>query len=270
MNFIQRLWDRFKSNFRHNPDKDALIYLSVVAVAVVLSLVCILEPVLVPECDRPSPTFFPFKNLKYDDSPCRRLRYGVLLWLTPMDADIGRRMLVAIVLAALIGYERRSPERAAGVRTMSVTSLGACCFTISSIFAFESGTMDWDASRVTAAIPSGVGFLGSAIIWKGMVGDGDDKHHEVSGISTAASVWISASIGVAAGGALFYTALFTSLCVILILRFGPMTEDERECAKVETLQFVKTETSPLLGRVDELKLEDARVSRRIISISSHT
>ena len=66
-----------------------------------------------------------------------------------------------------IGYERRISDRPAGIRTMGLVSLGSCFFTIGSIAAFRSSTMGWDASRVSAAIPSGVGFLGAGLIWKG-------------------------------------------------------------------------------------------------------
>jgi len=67
---------------------------------------------------------------------------------------------MAVFLGALIGYERRESDRPAGIRTMSLVSLGSALFTINSTFGFVSGPMGWDASRVSAAIPSGVGFLG--------------------------------------------------------------------------------------------------------------
>ena len=86
-------------------------------------------------------------------------------------------MFIAVLIGALIGYERRSVDRPAGIRTMSLASLGACTFTICSTFAFVDGPMEWDGSRVSAAIPSGVGFLGAGLIWKGAGGDGK---HEVS------------------------------------------------------------------------------------------
>jgi uncharacterized membrane protein YhiD involved in acid resistance len=54
-----------------------------------------------------------------------------------------------------VGYERRSPDRPAGIRTMSLTSIGVACFTLSSMFAFQSGPMKWDSSRITADIPKG-------------------------------------------------------------------------------------------------------------------
>ena len=61
--------------------------------------------------------------------------------------------------------------------------------------AFKSSTMGWNSSRVTAAIPSGVGFLGAGLIWKGSVDVGDAEMHQVHGLTTAASDWLSAAIG---------------------------------------------------------------------------
>lgn len=90
-------------------------------------------------------------------------------------------MIFAVVLGSIIGYERRGPDRPAGIRIMSVTSLGACTFTLAGTFAFLSGPMTWDASRISASIPSGVGFLGAGLIWKGFVkqNDGNPDQHQV-------------------------------------------------------------------------------------------
>lgn len=104
---------------------------------------------------------------------------------------------------------------------MGLVSLGACFFTVSSISAFKSSTMGWDASRVTAALPSGVGFLGAALIWKGTVNVDSQEMHQVHGLTTAASVWLSAAIGVGAGGALYFVSVYSTMLILLVLRFGP-------------------------------------------------
>ena len=114
---------------------------------------------------------------------------------------------------------------------MGLVSLGACFFTISSISGFKSSTMGWDASRVTAALPSGVGFLGAALIWKGTVNVDSQEMHQVHGLTTAASVWLSAAIGVGAGGALYFVSVYSTVLILLVLRFGPklyMNEDQEE------------------------------------------
>lgn len=127
----------------------------------------------------------------------------------------------SLTVSSLIRYERRSADRPAGIRTMGLVSLGACSFTISSIMAFKSSTMGWDASRVTAALPSGVGFLGGALIWKGSVFIDDEEIHQVNGLTTAASVWLSAAVGVGCGGALYLVTGYVVILVVMILRYAP-------------------------------------------------
>jgi len=108
----------------------------------------------------------PYENPDYDTNTCRYQRLPLLFYLTLEEADLCTRLIVAVFMGAFIGYERRSTDRPAGIRTMGLVSLGSCFFTISSELAFKSSPMNWDASRVTAAIPSGVGFIGTSLIWK--------------------------------------------------------------------------------------------------------
>jgi len=98
---------------------------------------------------------------------------------------------------------------------MGLVSLGSSFFTISSQLAFKSSTMGWDSSRVTAAIPSGVGFLGAGLIFKGTVGVGENEVHQVHGLTTAASVWLSAAVGVGCGGALYFPTVYGVSTTIL-------------------------------------------------------
>ena len=112
---------------------------------------------------------------------------------------------------------------------MSLVSLGSCLFTINSSFAFLNGPMGWDASRVAAAIPSGVGFLGAGLIFKKEEkNDTGDSNHVVHGLTTAASVWLSAAVGIACGGDLFMPASFCVAIMLLLLRFGPRQHEETD------------------------------------------
>jgi putative Mg2+ transporter-C (MgtC) family protein len=112
---------------------------------------------------------------------------------------------------------------------MSLVSLGSCLFTINSAFAFLNGPMEWDASRISAAIPSGVGFLGAGLIFKKEErGDNGDSNHVVHGLTTAASLWLSAAVGIACGGDLFMPASFGVAIMLLLLRFGPRAAHEGE------------------------------------------
>jgi uncharacterized membrane protein YhiD involved in acid resistance len=74
----------------------------------------------------------------------------------------------------------------------------------------------------SAAIPSGVGFLGAGLIWKGSLSDGNGGEvHQVHGITTAASVWLAAAVGVGAGGALYAVTAYSTALITIVLRFGP-------------------------------------------------
>ena len=162
--------------------------------------------------------------MKYDypgyiADPGRLERQWFLLGLSLFEADFGRRLIVSVLCGALIGFERRSADRPAGIRTMSLASLGGCLFTICGTFGFMNGPNKWDASRISAALPSGVGFLGAGIIWKGT--SPASKQHRVRGLTTAASVWISAATGCACGGGLYFPAVYGSVVAITVLRYGP-------------------------------------------------
>ena len=150
-----------------------------------------------------------YENPDYITDPCRYSRVALLFYLTLEECDLCRRLFASVLFGGAIGYERRSADRPAGIRTMGLVSLGSCFFTISSQLAFKSSTMSWDSSRVSAAIPSGVGFLGAGLIWKGTVSVNDEDVHQVHGLTTAASVWLSAAVGVGAGGELYFVTAYS-------------------------------------------------------------
>ena len=87
--------------------------------------------------------------------------------------------------------------------------------------------MGWDSSRIAAAIPSGGGFLGAGLIFKEAQKDEltGMQQHVVHGLTTATSVWLSAAVGCACGGALYFVASFATAIMLLLLRFGPRQHD---------------------------------------------
>jgi len=222
------MWDDYKTYFSNNPHRDGFVYLLLISVTVFYSVLCVFVDLFRPECvdGRDQPQHYP--NPEFNQVDCLDRRYVELAWLSVRECYFGRRCLAAIAAGSLIGYERRSPDRPAGIRTMAVTALGSCTFTIASMFAFRGSTMAWDASRVSAAIPSGVGFLGSGLIWKGMIGQGEEQVHQVHGLTTAASIWLSAAVGVVIGGGMYFVGFFTVITAMLILRFGPRSSEEED------------------------------------------
>lgn len=125
------------------------------------------------------------------------------------QVDISARLVVAAVFGAMIGLEREIHGHQAGVRTHMLVSLGSAIFTVLSIYGFHAvaGTGSVDPSRISAQIVTGIGFLGAgAIIKFGM---------NVRGLTTAASLWVVAAVGLAAGtGSYFVAAVGTALAML--------------------------------------------------------
>jgi len=172
-----------------------------------------------------------FENPGYVENydPCYNKPKLELLFLSRQQCSFGRRIFFSIIFGGLIGWERRQADRPAGIRTMSLVSLGSCLFSICSAYAFLGGPENWDASRISAAIPSGVGFLGAGLIWKQTEKDEKGEFtHSVHGLTTAASLWLSAGVGIACGGELYFAASFSICCMMVLLRFGPRASDYDE------------------------------------------
>ena len=123
----------------------------------------------------------------------------------PNAADLMLRLLVALVLGAIVGLERERQERAAGLRTVTMVSLGSCLFTIIGAYGFANT----DPSRVAAQIVTGIGFLGAGTIFL--------RKDLVRGLTTAATIWAVAAIGMAAGTAHYFEAAFTTLLILAVL-----------------------------------------------------
>jgi putative Mg2+ transporter-C (MgtC) family protein len=121
-------------------------------------------------------------------------------WVDPLLA------VVAVVCGLLVGGERQRREKPAGLRTLALVCLGSAVFTMLS-FAFTSTT--GDSGRVAAQIVTGIGFLGAGVILHG--------RRIVSGVTTAAIIWVAAAIGMAAGAGYVFGALGLSFLVNRIM-----------------------------------------------------
>ena len=126
------------------------------------------------------------------------------------DLQMFLRLLIAVILGALVGYERERAGKPAGVRTHGMVSLGAALFAVVSLHGF-GGT--GDQARVAAQIVTGIGFLGAGAILQ--------QRGNVHGLTTAASLWVTAALGLAVGVGMVFMSLFTAILVFLLLRFGP-------------------------------------------------
>jgi putative Mg2+ transporter-C (MgtC) family protein len=121
------------------------------------------------------------------------------------------KLAVALGLGGLVGLERQLDRKPAGLRTHMLVSIGACLFTIVSIEGFGM-----DPARVAAGIVTGIGFLGAGAIMS--------SGHHVRGITTAATLWVTAAIGLAVGTGMYITAMVTSILVFAVLRMWKLEE----------------------------------------------
>jgi putative Mg2+ transporter-C (MgtC) family protein len=131
------------------------------------------------------------------------------------SAEILLRVALAAVLGGAIGFERELREREAGLRTHLLVSVGAALFTMVSAYAWTDWTFStpqglvFDPTRIAAQVVSGIGFLGAgAIIRQGL---------SVRGLTTAATLWVVAAIGMASGAGYYIAAVATTALVLISL-----------------------------------------------------
>jgi putative Mg2+ transporter-C (MgtC) family protein len=124
------------------------------------------------------------------------------------ELEMVLRLLLAAVLGGIIGYQRERAKKPAGLRTHILIGLGAALFTVVSIYGFGANS---DPSRVAAGIVAGIGFLGAGVIFRAMRAD------VPMGLTTAASVWLTAAIGMAAGVGLYLIAAVVAIVAVLVL-----------------------------------------------------
>ncbi len=130
-------------------------------------------------------------------------------------ARITVRLLIAALLGGLLGYEREQQGKSAGVRTHMLVAIGAALFVL---IPQQAGVSEVEMSRVIQGVIAGVGFLGAGTIIKG----GDEEH--VRGLTTAAGIWLTAAIGVAAGLGRESSAILCTLLALLVLSLVPRVE----------------------------------------------
>jgi putative Mg2+ transporter-C (MgtC) family protein len=128
------------------------------------------------------------------------------------DIELIRRLLTAALLGATLGFEREIRQKSAGLRTNILICIGSALFTLMS-YELAGEVFGADPGRVAAQIVTGIGFLGAGAILRTDSG--------VQGLTTAATVWVNAAVGVAAGGGeyrLAFIATGVTLAVLLALQ----------------------------------------------------
>src|ERR1700712_182471 len=141
-----------------------------------------------------------------------------------MDTEILIRFLLAALWGGIVGLEREYRSKSAGFRTMIMISTGACFFTIMS--KVIGGPINGD--RIASNIVTGIGFLGAGVIFRG----GENR---VSGITTAATIWTVAAVGMGIGAGYYFAAACASILIIIVLAILPYVEN-----KIDKLSQTRT------------------------------
>lgn len=147
-----------------------------------------------------------------------------------VDLETGLRLIYSVVLGGMVGYERQSHHKAAGFRTHILVCLGSCLIMVLSfnIYLNVEGLTNADPARLAAQVVSGIGFLGAGTIMK--------EGSTVRGLTTAASLWVVAGIGLAVGSGYVEAALITTALVIITLEI--LSRIERFCRGESYISFV--------------------------------
>lgn len=127
------------------------------------------------------------------------------------DTQIILRLVLSVVLSGLIGLERQLHRRNAGLRTHMLVCLGSCLIMLTSlyVFAIYKEVVPLDPARIAAGVITGIGFLGAGTIIRDREG--------VKGLTTAASLWVAAAIGLAVGCGFYSAGITTALLALVIL-----------------------------------------------------
>ncbi len=154
--------------------------------------------------------------------------------------DIIVPCILALIFGGAIGLQRERHERPAGLRTHTLVCLGSTVFTLVSYLGFTSFA-GIDASRIAAGIVTGIGFIGAGVIFR--------QGSLVKGVTTAASIWIVAAIGVSLGVKLYYLAVITAVLGFLILSILKSFESRIIRAPIYRIKITASKDFDDIGKI---------------------
>ena len=145
-----------------------------------------------------------------------------------MEKEMLIRLLLAVLWGGLVGAEREYRNKSAGFRTIIMISTGSCFFTMMSVLIGGAGNPD----RIAANIVTGIGFLGAGVIFRG--------DNRVNGITTAATIWAVAAVGMGIGAGYYSASAAASVFILVVLAVLPYIEkmiDKLNQIKVYTIEY---------------------------------
>jgi len=180
--------------------------------------------------------------------------------------DILLRLVVAFFLGGLVGLEREIHGRPAGLRTHILVAFGSALTMIVSIYGFAGLNLNYDPGRIAAQVVSGIGFLGAGTILREGI--------SIKGLTTAASLWMVAAIGLAAGAGMHLIAIVSALLVLVVLyvlhpletKFEasrPDNELEVSVSSVDSFGAVLRLMRKYQGKLTKLQVGDEGISLKL-------
>jgi putative Mg2+ transporter-C (MgtC) family protein len=166
-----------------------------------------------------------------------------------MDPSIPLKLILAAILGGIIGIERQIRDKPAGLRTNILICVGSTLFM--SISTKVAQLLGGDPTRIAAQIISGIGFLGAGAVLH--------SHGFVLGLTTAATIWVVAGVGMALGSGMYLVAIFTTLMSLATLYLLAIIEDKIQGRKAYSYSLVVTDLNQALTSINKA-LEDSSVS----------
>ncbi len=168
------------------------------------------------------------------------------------DIEIIIRFLLALLWGGLVGAEREYRGKAAGFRTTIMISFGACFFTVMSIAIGGPSNPD----RIAANIVTGIGFLGAGVIFRG--------DNQVNGITTAATIWAVAAVGMGLGAGYYLAAGCASILILFVLAVLPAAQRQIDQLNQYRIVTVKAGRNANLKQRIEADLKIAGIKSKIV------
>src|SRR6266480_175670 len=162
-----------------------------------------------------------------------------------MDPSIPLKLLLAAVLGGIIGIERQIRDKPAGLRTNILICVGSTLFT--SISTRVAQVLGGDPTRIAAQIISGIGFLGAGAVLH--------SHGFVLGLTTAATIWVVAGVGMALGSGMYLVAVFATAMSLVTLYFLSFIEDRIQGRKAYSYALVVTDLNQALASINTVLQE---------------
>ena len=159
--------------------------------------------------------------------------------LDSFNLNLLLRIALSVLAGFIIGSERETKNKSAGVRTHTILCLGACIAMIISKYGFYD-VKNYDAARVAAQIVSGVGFLGAGVIFV--------KNYGVTGLTTAAGMWTTSIVGMAFGAGMYFVGIVAAAFIVIFQTFMFSGEIFKRHDQYTTI--IESKSSNIIGRID--------------------